>query len=58
MKISIIRYEKNPPGIGACFSKIIFPKYCQSMIERAKNTVEEGRGKRMDPWLKVVGILE
>ena len=29
------------------------------MIERAKETTaEEGRGKRMGPWLKVTGILE
>ena len=36
MKMSIIEYEKNPPRYGACFSKRIFSKYCQSMIERAK----------------------
>lgn len=29
------------------------------MIEGAKETTaEEGRGKRMGPWLKVTGILE
>ena len=59
MKMNIIEYEKNPPGYGACFSKRIFPKHCQSMIKRAKETTaEEGRGKRMGPWLKATGILE
>lgn len=46
MKMSITEYEKNPPRYGACFSKRIFSKYCQSMIERAKETTAKKEGVR------------